>query len=157
MIKTKRLEIIPCSYEKLVERVRGHKGMITNDEEENNVKRLTLLPMSVASKEDQLFYTFWLGYFNGEEVIEVGFICPPTVHNVIEVWFYTRPGFMNNGYATEAVAGMIEWAKQFDNVHHICASVEDRNFASKKVLIKNGFRYLTIVNNMNIFNLVIKF
>lgn len=157
MIRTDRLHIIPLSYEQLVSRVYSFSGMITNEEEQHNVIEYTLKPMKDASEADRLFYTFWVGYFEGEEVIEVGFICPPTEHNVVEVFCYTKPEFQKQGFGTEAIRGLVRFSEAFNNIKYVCASVDKDNKPSQKMLEKSGFYYLSdSPTGMKVFNQIIK-
>lgn len=156
MIRTERLHIKPINYEELVSRVYSFSGMITNKDEQDNVVKYSLIPMREAPEKDHIWFTFWLAYFEGQEVLECGFICPPTVDKVVEVFCYTKPEFQKQGFGTEAIKGLVRFATAFDNIHHVCASVAVDNTPSQKMFLKNGFEYLTEVNNMKIFNLQLK-
>ncbi|MES2287380.1 MAG: GNAT family N-acetyltransferase [Bacteroidota bacterium] len=157
MIKTERLHIIPLSYEQLISRVYSRSGMINNQEEEDNVVEFSLKPMKNAPEHLHKWYTFWLAYYEGEEVLECGFLCPPTVHNVVEVFCYTRPEFQKRGFGTEAIKGLVKFATAFNDISYVCASVAKDNLPSQKMFLKNGFEYLTeMKNGMNVYNLTIK-
>lgn len=157
MIRTDRLHIIPLNYYELISRVYSYSGMITNDEEQHNVIEYTLKPMKDAGEREQLFYTFWVGKHNGDEVLECGFLCPPTEHNVVEVFCYTRPEFQKKGYGTEAVNGLVRFAEAFDDIKFVCASVDKDNKPSQKMFLKNGFYYLADTpKGMMVFNKQIK-
>lgn len=131
--------------------------MITNEEEQKNVIEYTLKPMKKAPEEDHKFYTFWIAEHNGEEVLECGFICPPTKDNVVEVFCYTRPEHQKKGYGTEAVRGLVRFSEAFKNIKYVCASVAKDNLPSQKMFIKNGFEYLADTPiGMMVFNKQIK-
>ena len=157
MIRTERLHIRPLNYYELVSRVYSFSGMITNEEEQENVIEYTLKPMKKAPEELHRFYTFWVAEHNGEEVLECGFICPPTEHNVVEVWYNTKEKYRCKGFATEAVMGLVRLSEAYDNIKFVCASVDKDNKASQRVLIKSGFYYLSdLKNGMMVFNKQIK-
>lgn len=157
MIRTERLHIVPLSYEQLVSRVYSYSGMITNDEEQQNVIQYSLKPMSKAPESQHFWYTFWLGFYNGKEVLECGFLCPPTEHKVVEVFCYTRPEFQKRGFGTEAIKGLVKFATAFKDINYVCASVAKDNIPSQKMFLKNGFEYLTeMKNGMNVYNLTLK-
>lgn len=157
MIRTERLHIRPLNYYELVSRVYSFSGMITNEEEQKNVIEYTLKPMKKAPEEDHKFYTFWIAEHNGEEVLECGFICPPTKDNVVEVFCYTRPEHQKKGYGTEAVRGLVRFSEAFKNIKYVCASVAKDNLPSQKMFIKNGFEYLADTPiGMMVFNKQIK-
>jgi RimJ/RimL family protein N-acetyltransferase len=146
MIVTERLLIRPLSYYELVSRVYSHSGKVMSTEKEERVVKDTLVPMSKAPEKDHPYYTFWVGYDKGEEVIEIGFLRPPDLHKGVEIWYYVKNGFMNNGYATEAVKGMVKWTGSKDIIF-VCASVDVDNTASKKVLLKSGFTFHSIMKD----------
>ena len=51
-----------------------------------------------------------------------------------------------NGYATEALITLTQWAFQFSTLKHIHADTLITNFASQQVLLKAGFKYTHSVN-----------
>ena len=157
MIRTERLHIRPLNYYELVSRVYSFSGMITNEEEQQNVIEYTLKPMKEAPEEDHKFYTFWIAEHNGEEVLECGYLCPPTIHNVVEVFCYTRPQYQKQGFGTEAIKGLVRFSEAFDNIKYVCASVAKDNLPSQKMFLKNGFYYLSDApSGMMVFNKQIK-
>lgn len=156
MIRTERLHIIPQSYEQLASRVYSFSGMVDSLEHQENFVKYSLIPMKNAPKNQHFWYTSWVAYFEGEEVLECGFICPPTKDHVVEVFCYTKPEHQKKGFGTEAIKGLVRFATAFKDIDHVCASVERSNTPSQKMFLKNGFHYLTEVNNMRIFNLQLK-
>lgn len=157
MIRTERLHIRPLNYPELVSRVYSYAGMITNDEEQKNVIEYTLKPMKDAGEREQLFYTFWVGEYEGKEVLECGFLCPPTIHNVVEVFCYTRPEFQQNGFGTEAIKGLVRFSEGFEDIKFVCASVDKNNKPSQKMMLNSGFYYLADTpQGMMVFNKQIK-
>ena len=157
MIRTERLHIVPLNHYELLSRVYSYSGMITNDEEQENVINYTLKPMKTASEKDQLFYTFWVGYHEGNEVLECGFLCPPTIHKVVEVFCYTRPEYQKQGFGTEAIKGLVRFSEAFKDIKYVCASVAKDNKPSQKMLEKSGFHFLQDMNNgMKCYNQQIK-
>ena len=67
------------------------------------------------------------------------FVGPPDPLGEIEIGYGTYEDFREKGYMTEAVGGMIGWARTQHGVSAIRASTEKDNPASFKVLQKNGF------------------
>lgn len=141
MIRTERLHIVPLSYEQLVSYVYSYKGMVSNDEELENVVKYSLTPMKTATENEQKWYTFWLGYYEGKEVLQCGFICPPTEHKVVEVFIYIDKEFQKKGFGREAVNGLVKFATAY-NINHVCASVATENIASQRLFEWCGFEYL---------------
>lgn len=69
----------------------------------------------------------------------VGFRGPPDEQGMVEIGYSVLPEFEGQGLATEAVAGLVQWAKQQPQVKHIEAETNTDNEASIRVLEKNGF------------------
>lgn len=155
MIRTDRLFIVPLSYEELVSRVYSFSGMITNEEEQNNFIEYSLKPMKVSEERQHKWFTIWDAKdSDGNRVLECGFICPP-IKKIVEVWYYATKEYMNNGFATEAIKGLIKFATCFD-IENVCASIKPDNIASKRVAEKCGMNYLMDNKEMQIYNLNLK-
>lgn len=72
----------------------------------------------------------------------VGDICivgEPNENGEIEIGYGTYEEFRKKGFMTEAVGGIIAWARTQSNVMAIIASTEKENIASFTVLLKNNF------------------
>lgn len=157
MIRTDRLHIIPLSYEQLVSRVYSFSGMIDSVEHQENFIKYALEPMKKAPVKLHLWYTSWIAYFEGNEVLECGFICPPTEQQVVEVFCYTKAKYQKQGFGTEAIKGLVRFASAFNNIKYVCASVDKDNKPSQKMLEKSGFYYLSdSPTGMKVFNQIIK-
>ncbi|NCB09993.1 MAG: N-acetyltransferase [Bacteroidia bacterium] len=63
----------------------------------------------------------------------------PDDNGEIELGYGIHEDFRNNGFMTEAVDGIIQWAKNQPSVKAIIASTEKENVASFTVLVKNNF------------------
>ncbi len=61
--------------------------------------------------------------------------------SVYELGFHLRQKFWHNGYATECAAAMINYAFKNFNAIELKAGHNPNNIASKKVLLKLGFKY----------------
>jgi len=147
LIRTDRLHIIPLTYEQLVSRVYSFSGMITNEEEQENFIKYALKPMKEAPEKDRFWFTSWVGYYEGQEVLECGFICPPTEHKVVEVFIYTKPEFQKQGFGTEAVKGLVRLCTAYHNIKYVCASIAKDNIPSQKLFEKSGFYFLQDMDN----------
>ncbi len=157
MIRTERLHIVPLSYEQLVSRVYSFSGMVSNKEEQDNFIKYSLIPMKDAPEKDRKWYTSWVGYFEGEEVLECGFICPPTEHKVVEVFIYTKSEFQKQGFGTEAIKGLVRLCTAYENIKYVCASVAKDNIPSQKLFLKSGFYFLQDMDNgMKCYNKILK-
>jgi len=58
--------------------------------------------------------------------------------NAFEVGYRILPSMQHYGYATKAMACMLDWLKTTD-IQRVTARIAEENTASQKVLMKNGF------------------
>lgn len=63
----------------------------------------------------------------------------PDKIGLVEIGYATEEAFRGQGYMTEAVAAMVEWALSQPKVYGLIAGVQDGNPASDRVLEKCGF------------------
>lgn len=100
-----------------------------------------LLPGVAANESNYLYFTLWTIILKSENrmVGDLCFMGLPNENGEIEIGYGTYDGFRGNGYMTEAVAGMIDWAKQQPEVKAIAASTDKTNVASYTILQKNEF------------------
>lgn len=90
--------------------------------------------------EQFLWYTSWkfckkennavIGYAGFKGLQSRGFV---------EIGYGVEEKYEGNGYATEGVKGLCDWAFSTNQVVSIEAETEPDNIASQKVLQKNGF------------------
>ena len=76
---------------------------------------------------------------SGLFVGDCGFFIDPADPRLARVGYTIARGFWRKGFATEAVAGLVEYAFERFPLHRITASVDPRNVASCRVLEKAGF------------------
>lgn len=89
----------------------------------------------------------WLGWYalatqkDGKKSILVGgggFLGRP-VEGVAEIGYSVLPAFQGQGYATEMIGGLVDWALAQPRVEHVVAETHTENAASRRVLTKLGF------------------
>ena len=101
----------------------------------------TILPNVADITKNYLYSTLWTAISKKDNKM-IGDLCivgEPNEKGEIEIGYGTYDEFQGNGYMTEMVGGMIEWAKTQPAVKSITASTSKKNIASFKVLIKNNF------------------
>jgi RimJ/RimL family protein N-acetyltransferase len=88
-----------------------------------------------------LYSTLWtiISKANNKMVGDLCFVGEPNANGEIEIGYGTYKEFEGNGFMTEAVGAMIEWAKQQPEVKAITASTDKTNVASYTILQKNQF------------------
>jgi [ribosomal protein S5]-alanine N-acetyltransferase len=96
------------------------------------------------------FFTLWLLVDRVDKTIvgSFSFKGEPNERREIEIGYGTELPFQRRGYMTEGIAAAIEWAKKQPNVDWLVADTESDNFASHKVLDKNGFAMFEQVDDI---------
>ncbi len=151
MIETKRLTLLPLTYAQLVQYIRADNsledalGLAPNGRtispELREAFEQTILPNVADPTKDFLFHTLWtmidksLNTMVGDLLI----VGAPNEKGEIEIGYGTYEAFKGKGYMTEAVGGIVEWAKSQPGVKAIVAGTEKTNKASYTLLEKNGF------------------
>ena len=149
MIETERLILRPLSYNELIKHIKNpdelardleltpSKSLIEKEVQEAILN--DLLPNLSDSTKDSLFYTMWIMIENGIKAI-IGGVCfhgEPDENGEVEIGYGTDYDYQNKGYMTEAIFGLIQWAKGNRRIHAIKAETDKTNIASILVLEKN--------------------
>lgn len=151
MIETKRLILKPLTYDQLVKYIKADNSLEielnlnetsrTISPELKEALEQTILPNVADTSKDFLYSTLWTLIFKNANKM-VGDICivgEPNPNGEIEIGYGTYNEFRKKGFMTEAVSGMISWAKCQPKVFSIIASTEKDNIASFTILLKNNF------------------
>jgi RimJ/RimL family protein N-acetyltransferase len=101
----------------------------------------TILPNVADTTKNYLYSTLWsiISKSDNKMVGDLCIIGEPNAAGEIEIGYGTYKEFQRKGFMTEAVGGLIKWAKKQPKVMSIIASTDKDNTASFTVLIKNGF------------------
>ena len=152
MIETPRLIIKPLSYDELKKHIESpielandlglisSKSLINKETKEAIIN--DLLPNMTDSKKDSLFYTMWFVIEKAKRAI-IGGICfhgEPDDNGEVEIGYGTDKNYMNKGYMTETINGIIQWLKNNKKARIIKAVTDSSNISSLKMLEKNGFK-----------------
>ena len=131
--KTKRLRIAPMEEAAL-------QALI--DRETDGHLRAAYAQMRDGAREhpqERLWYTAWqLSLRNGEPVGDICFKGTPR-QGEVELGYGILPAHQGQGYATEAVQSLTDWAFAQDGVFAVTAETEPGNAASQRVLSKAGY------------------
>ncbi|MFE9446674.1 GNAT family N-acetyltransferase [Streptomyces sp. NPDC006602] len=76
---------------------------------------------------------------DGRAIGGMGFHGPPDEDSTAEVGYDLVEGARGNGYATEALRTLCEWALARDDVRALFATIEPDNAPSQKVIARAGF------------------
>lgn len=161
MVETEKLKIIPLRPAELEIYLQGEGKLeklfnmkdtgrrVSPDIKERAMQ--TVLPKIRNMKgSDYLFSTFWIVIEKSSSTIvaELGFKGKPDKLGIIEIGYGTMPSYRGRGIMTEAVAGMIQWAKSRPEIHCILAETDANNLASIRVVEKNHFVPFDLRENM---------
>jgi RimJ/RimL family protein N-acetyltransferase len=151
MIETERLIIKPLTYNQLEKYILNDNSL----EEELNLKETsrsispelkealeqTILPNVADTSKNYLYSTLWtlISKKENKMVGDLCFVGAPNADGEIEIGYGTYDIFAGLGFMTEAVGGMISWAKKQPEIRAIIADTEKLNTASFRVLEKNDF------------------
>lgn len=162
MINTKRLKIVPLTYNQLVKYAKCDNSLEkelnlnpnsrTISDELKEALENTILPNVADATKNYLFSTLWTA-ISIEENSMVGDLCivgEPNELGEIEIGYGTYEEFQGRGYMSEMIGGIIEWAKTQFLVKSIVATTSKSNSASFKVLEKNNF--IQISETPDLFN-----
>jgi ribosomal-protein-alanine N-acetyltransferase len=160
MIETPRLTIIPLTLDQLHLHIadkyqleeelglqKGHRQVV---EPVRSIIVYFTIPRLQDPKLDPLFHTMWLAIDRQKKqfVAEAKFKGEPDETGTVEIGYGTYPGLHRQGYMTEMVGGMVNWASQQPGVLRVVADTEAENVASQKVLEKNGFHLFDQIEDM---------
>lgn len=151
MIETERLYIQPLTYDQLVKYIAADNSLEaelnlnptsrTISPELKEAFEQTILPNVTDQTKNYLFSTLWTAISKTENKMigDICFIGEPNAEGEVEIGYGTYKEFWGNGYMTEIVKGIVDWAKTQSRVKSIIASTDKTNTGSFKVLEKNGF------------------
>lgn len=151
MTETGKLTIKPLTYSQLLKYVANdlsleaelglQKTRRTISPELKEALEQAILPSVAENGHNYQYFTLWTIILKTENrmVGDLCFMGLPNDNGEIEIGYGTYEDFRGNGYMTEAVGGMVGWARTQPNVKKITASTDKTNRASYTVLQKNGF------------------
>ncbi|MGZ7440544.1 GNAT family N-acetyltransferase [Paenibacillus sp. TH7-28] len=94
-----------------------------------------------TQKEFQVQYWPLFNLINEEFIGCCGLRPYDTEKNIYEIGIHLRSSHWGNGYATETVNAVIQYAFDVKKVDNLFAGHNPNNEASKKMLLKLGFKY----------------
>ncbi|MFD2571425.1 GNAT family N-acetyltransferase [Spirosoma soli] len=160
MIETSRLTIVPLTLDQLQLHVAdntrleqalglrpGHRTVV---EPLLSVITHFTIPRLKDSSFDPLYHTIWIAIDRQKRqiVADAKFKGEPDETGTVEIGYGTYPAFQRQGYMSEIVGGLVEWASQQPAVQRVVADTDAENVASQKVLEKNKFVMFGRVENM---------
>ena len=98
-----------------------------------------MLNSCLEHPEEWDWYAIWM--IELKDGTHIGELCFKglSADGTAEIGYGISEEYQNNGYATEAVRAVLEWAFSHPEVTAVEAETDDDNIASKRVLEKCGF------------------
>ena len=159
MIETQRLILKPLSYNELIKHVKYPDELAQDlnltpstsliEKEVQDAVLNDLLPNLSDTTKNPLFYTMWIMIEKNEKAI-IGGVCfhgEPDENGEVEIGYGTDEKYQKKGYMTEAIFGLVQWAKGDGRIRTIKAETDKANIASILVLKKNNFEISGQVDN----------
>ncbi len=150
-IQTERLELIPLTPHQLklwIEDVSALEKELNCSYKAEPMEGFFLdivkgqLEVTEKDRGNYLWHSFWFLIRKSDRVV-VGssdFKDAPNKNNEVEIGYGLGKEFEHNGYMTEAVKAMCDWALKQSTVSSIIAETDLDGFASQKVLKRCGFK-----------------
>lgn len=151
ILETNRLKIIPLTYEQaemfthLDSRLEDSLGLERAEREltshyRNAIRKYTLNWIK-EDPENYLFSTIWVIVEKASNTVagDIGFKRKADDHGYVEIGYSTQPKYRFQGYITEAIRAMTDWAFTFPEVKAVIAETASDNAGSIKALKNNGF------------------
>ena len=150
-LETQRLKLIPLSLEQaemfthLDSRLEDSLGIERAEREltlqfRDAIKKYTLNWMK-DDPDNYLFATIWVIVEKASNTLagDIGFKRKADANGYIEIGYSTQPRFRVQGYMTEAIGALVNWAFTYPEVKAVIAETRADNIPSIKALKKNGF------------------
>jgi ribosomal-protein-alanine N-acetyltransferase len=156
-LDTPRLKLVPCVPAQLVtlideperfEKVAGFAVApgLSEMYASGEVSEEWMTALRSSERADPWRHGFFLILRESRSAIgAAGFKGPPDDTGMVEIAYGVAPSFEGQGYATEAVAGLVAFALETAQVQLIRAHTLPAANASTRVLAKCGFRHMAEV------------
>lgn len=160
VLETNRLKITPLNAEQFQLLLEGVEKLEKNMELTQSgisLDEQTQQAMEVLYKESLLHSSNYFWYTNWQIILKsenksIGSACfmeEPNCEGQVEIGYGIHEPFRNNGFMSEAITCICQWAFYQKNVKSIIAETDINNFSSQKVLEKLGMRkYLSSMNSI---------
>ena len=135
MIQTERLRIYAASDREMEQLIAAET------DGDMRAAYQEMLEGCIRHPEQRDWYTVWFMARRDGSGGPIGDLCFKGLgtDGVVEIGYGTYTGFEGNGYMTEAVTALVQWASRQPGVLRIEAEADKDNLASQRVLAKSGF------------------
>lgn len=152
MIETSRLIIKPLNHSQLLKYLDNDPSLdqelnlvVSSREISPELREImegTIIPKISKAESNFIYSTLWTVIEKGHNIMvgDLCFMAGPDEQGEIQIGYGMHERFRNMGLMTEAVDGLIKWARMQPEVKSIVATTDRNNIASYSVLIKNRFK-----------------
>lgn len=148
-IETERLRIMPLNLEQFrlllcgIDKMEQELGLTPSHEcfdEHTQQAMESLFQEAQKHSDDYLWLTNWQIILKSENkaIGSADFKNIPDDDGQVEIGYGINSDYEGQGYMTETVQAMCEWAFKQHGVHSVIAETEKSNYASQRVLQKCG-------------------
>lgn len=159
IIETQRLSLIPLTERQLklwiedIPALEYELGCVYRAEPLTSIFLDIVKQQYEIVKKDNsnyLYYTFWFIILKTDKAVvgSADFKSIPNEKGEVEIGYGLGKKFEHNGYMTEVVKAMCEWALSQEEVSCVIAETERHNRASHHVLERCGFRLYKLKENL---------
>jgi RimJ/RimL family protein N-acetyltransferase len=139
----------PCAFAKTCNLVTTQSKI---EDELLDAIQTTFLPNVNDPRKEYLFYTIWLIIDKQTQAI-VGSFCfhGEPENGIIEIGYGIHEDSRNQGFMSEMITGLLEWASLRTDIETIIAEIDNDNIASIKTLEKSGFKLHEIIETTSVY------
>ena len=134
-VETERMYLYPLSDEEM--------RLVIEKESDPEMKQAytEMLEGSLSNPDNRIWYAVWNMELKNAPGTIVGDFCFKGLGNdgVVEIGYGLKEKYRHQGYMTEAVKTITEWALSRDGVYAVEAETDVNNIASQQVLMRAGF------------------
>lgn len=132
-LETERLIISPCTEDVIA---------LLNEQHYENGPQVSNHLKQLAEDPAILYWGPWLAMLKADNKVigDLGFKGAPDNKGAVEIGYGLLEEYRGKGYATEAVAALVDWAWKQNGIHKVKAETLVDNQESIRVLEKLGMR-----------------
>ena len=140
-LETERLYIVPCTEERI---------QVANEQGYNSGPHIVGHVENIKQDAALLSWGAWYVLRKEDDIVlgDIGFKGKPNENQTVEIGYGFIEKYWNQGYATEAVRELIDWAFKTGEVETIIAETLLDNYSSMRVLEKLHMKRVNATETM---------
>jgi ribosomal-protein-alanine N-acetyltransferase len=152
LLRTRRLDLLPCSFQVAQAVVQDRDGLksllgvrVPDDWPAQDLQEfLPTYAQQLQADPTLLGWGIWLMIHRAERTVigDLGFKGRPDDEGTVEIGYSVVPAYRRQGFASEAVRALVDWALAQQGVRGIIAECSGDNTPSIRILEKVGMRRL---------------